>query len=73
MVKEGKKRVQITLTEDMFNRLDTYAKKMGVTKSMLCTMWVGQYVMTLDTGFECYKEQFKDKKDKNDEQLPLPL
>ena len=70
MVKEGKKRVQITLTEDMYDRLDTYAKKMGVTKSMLCTMCVGQYVMTLDTGFEAYKEQFKDK---NDEQLRLPL
>lgn len=68
MVAEGKKRVQISLTDDMYNRLDAYARKMGVTKSMLCALCVGQYVMTLDTAISKFEGSMQDNG-----QLPLPL
>lgn len=68
MVAEGKKRIQISVTDDMYNRLDNYAKRMGVSKSMLCALCVGQYVMTLDTAISKFENAMDDK----DGQLPLP-
>jgi len=39
-VKEDKKRVMISLSNDVFLELEKMAKKTGLSKSALITMWI---------------------------------
>lgn len=41
-------RIQVNLSEEMVERCDYYAKKMGVTRSSLCSMLIGQGIMSFD-------------------------
>lgn len=41
-------RVQVNLSEEMVERVDNYSKLMGVSRSALCSMLVGQGIMGLD-------------------------
>lgn len=41
-------RVQVSLSDEMVQCVDFYAKRMGVSRSALCSMLIGQGVMTFD-------------------------
>ena len=41
-------RVQVNLSDEMVGRVDEYAKQMGVSRSALCSMLVGQGIMGYD-------------------------
>ncbi|MFK4879569.1 transcriptional regulator [Lactococcus petauri] len=43
MVAEDKKRVMITLSKDVADKLEDIAKQKGLSKSGLITTWVNEY------------------------------
>lgn len=45
-------KVQVNVSDDLVVRIDYYAKKMGVSRSSLCSMFIGQAVMTYDKSFD---------------------
>lgn len=45
-------RVQVNLSEEMVDRVDGYAKKMGVSRSALCSILVGQGIMSYDKSMD---------------------
>lgn len=45
-------RVQVNLSDEMVCKVDLYAKKMGVSRSALCSMLVGQGIMTYDKSMD---------------------
>lgn len=45
-------KVQITLSEDMVCRVDDYAKSMGISRSALCAIFIGQGIMSYDKTFD---------------------
>jgi hypothetical protein len=48
MIPEGKKRLAVTLDEGIYDKVALYAKSLGVTKSQLVSVWVGQQILVLD-------------------------
>lgn len=44
-------RVQVSLSDDMVKRVDKYAHMMGVSRSALCSVLVGQGIMNYDNAF----------------------
>jgi metal-responsive CopG/Arc/MetJ family transcriptional regulator len=40
MVSNDKKRIQISLSEEMLKKLDDMAKEIGISKSALVSMWI---------------------------------
>lgn len=45
-------RVQVNLSDEMVCKVDLYAKKMGVSRSALCSMLVGQGIMSYDKSMD---------------------
>lgn len=45
-------RVQVNLSDEMVEKVDVYAKKMGVSRSALCSMLVGQGIMSYDKSMD---------------------
>ena len=45
-------RCQVNLSNEMVERVDFYAKKMGVSRSSLCSMLVGQGIMGYDKSMD---------------------
>ena len=45
-------RVQVNLSDEMISRVDAYAKKMGVSRSSLCSMLIGQGIMSYDKSMD---------------------
>lgn len=45
-------RVQVNVDDEMVKKVDLYAKKMGVTRSALCSVFIGQGIMGYDKSFE---------------------
>lgn len=45
-------RIQVNLSDEMVNKVDAYAKKMGVSRSALCSMLVGQGIMGYDKSMD---------------------
>ena len=45
-------RVQVNLSDEMVCKVDLYAKKMGVSRSALCSMLVGQGIMGYDKSMD---------------------
>lgn len=43
-------RVQVNLSDEMVNKVDMYAHKMGVSRSALCSVLIGQGIMNFDTS-----------------------
>lgn len=41
-------RVQVNIGDDMLKRIDQYSNVMGVSRSALCSVAIGQYIMSLD-------------------------
>lgn len=48
-------RVQVNLSDEMVTRVDEYAAKMGVSRSSLCSMLVGQGIMSYDKSMDVLK------------------
>lgn len=53
-------RVQINLSEEMCASVDSYAKKMGVSRSALCSMLIGQGIMNYDNSYKIAEKVLKD-------------
>ena len=45
-------RVQVNLSNEMVLKVDNYAKIMGVSRSALCSILVGQGIMAFDKSFD---------------------
>jgi metal-responsive CopG/Arc/MetJ family transcriptional regulator len=45
-------RVQVNLSDEMVSKVDMYARKMGVSRSALCSMLVGQGIMGYDKSMD---------------------
>ena len=45
-------RVQVNLSDEMVSNVDSYARKMGVSRSALCSMLVGQGIMGYDKSMD---------------------
>ncbi len=45
-------RVQVNLSDEMVEKVDSYAAKMGVNRSALCAVIIGQGIMSYDKTFE---------------------
>lgn len=43
-------RCQVNLSDEMVKRVDDYAKRMGVSRSALCSMLIGQGIMNYDNS-----------------------
>ena len=52
-------RVQVNLSDGMVERVDSYAKLMGVSRSALCSMLIGQGVMNFEKSMEMMKQNKK--------------
>lgn len=51
-------KVQVIMSEEMVKRVDDYAKSIGVSRSALCAMFIGQGVMGLDRGVDMVENAF---------------
>ena len=45
-------RVQVNLSDEMVINVDKYAKSMGVSRSALCSMLIGQGIMSYNKGMD---------------------
>lgn len=45
-------RVQVNLSEEMLGKVDAYAEKMGVSRSALCALLIGQGIMSYDKSVD---------------------
>lgn len=45
-------RIQVNLSDEMVSKVDSYATKMGVSRSALCSMLVGQGIMGYDKSMD---------------------
>lgn len=45
-------RVQVNLSDEMCSNVDKYAKSMGVSRSALCSMLIGQGIMSYDKSMD---------------------
>lgn len=51
-IREDKVRVQIIIAKSMKDRVEMYSEKMGISKSALCGILVGQGIMAYDKAYE---------------------
>jgi metal-responsive CopG/Arc/MetJ family transcriptional regulator len=45
-------KIQVMMSDEMVERVDFYAKKMGVSRSSFCSVAIGNYVMGLDKSMD---------------------
>lgn len=45
-------KVQVTVSDEMVNKIDKYANLMGVSRSALCAMFIGQGIMGYEKTYE---------------------
>lgn len=48
MISDGKTRINVTLSDEILSRIETYAKAMGINRSALCCYMIGQQIMAMD-------------------------
>ena len=44
-------KVQVMLNDNLVEKIDGYAKMMGISRSALCATFIGQGIMTYDKSF----------------------
>lgn len=49
-------RIQVNLSNEMSERIEMYANKMGVSRSALCSVAIGQYVMSMDKAYSIVED-----------------
>lgn len=57
-------RVQVNVSDDLVKKIDEYAKVMGVSRSALCSVWIGQSAMSYEQSLSIVKQmgdRFGDK------------
>lgn len=52
-------RVQVNMSDEMVKKIDDYAKTMGVSRSALCSMFIGEGVLGFDKSLSLLEEQSK--------------
>lgn len=45
-------KVQVTVSDEMVTKIDTYAKEMGISRSALCSVFIGQGVLGFDKAYK---------------------
>lgn len=45
-------RVQVNVSDEMVKKVDLYAEQLGVSRSALCSMFIGQGVMSYDKAMD---------------------
>lgn len=51
-VKPGKKRIQVTVSDEFYDLITECSKKIGVTNSQFCSIVLGQSLLGLDRAFK---------------------
>ena len=51
-------KVQVNLSDELVFKIDVFAKAMGVSRSALCGVWIGQTVMSMEKTFETGQKAF---------------
>lgn len=54
-------KVQVNLSDEMVNRVDNLAKSYGVSRSALCSMYIGQMVTTTEASRNAIDTILTDK------------
>lgn len=49
-------KVQVNVSDELVERIDNYAKMMGVSRSALCGVFIGQGIMNYDKAFNMIDE-----------------
>ena len=47
-------RLQITVNDDLVKKIDKYAKMIGISRSAMCALWIGQGVVGYILSREVY-------------------
>lgn len=55
-----KMKIQVNISDDLVKRVDEYAKTMGVSRSALCAVFIGQGVMGYEKAFELSEKFLHD-------------
>ena len=58
-VAENRKRVYVTLSDDMVDKIDLYRNQMGLTRSAFCAYVIGQNVMAMDKAMSVLDDSAK--------------
>jgi hypothetical protein len=58
-VAENRKRVYVTLSDDMVDKIDVYRNQMGLTRSAFCAYVIGQNVMAMDKAMSVLDDSAK--------------
>ena len=45
-------KVQVTMNDNIVKRIDEYANMLGISRSSLCAVWIGQGLMSYDKSFK---------------------
>lgn len=45
-------RLQITVNDDLVKKIDKYAKMIGISRSAMCALWIGQGVVGYEKANE---------------------
>jgi hypothetical protein len=45
-------KVQVTVSDEMVTKIDAYAKEMGISRSALCSVFIGQGVLGFDKAYK---------------------
>lgn len=45
-------KVQVTVSDEMVNKIDKYANLMGISRSALCATFIGQGIMGYEKTYE---------------------
>lgn len=53
-------RIQVQISDEMLEKLDFYAKKMGVSRSAICAIFIGQGVLGLDKSMQILDDIAKE-------------
>lgn len=56
-------RVQVNVADEMVERIDYYAKKLGVSRSALCSVLIGQGIMGYDKAMEIASDMVQNSFD----------
>lgn len=53
-------KVQVNLNDDIVRKIDEYAKAIGISRSAVCAMWIGQSVLGVEKATEALQNMGVD-------------
>ncbi len=60
-------KVQVTVSDEMVNKIDKYASLMGISRSALCATFIGQGIMGYDKTYEMLDDFVEKELSKSNE------